>query len=167
MPRWHTKKYVLCKGKKFDPSALTLHYTHSPYSSSVLLLQTWNEDKMLNGKLKGKDCLENLGADGGKALQYISRNQHQLDTLFLVCLLGVNASICFRRYSPIFRRPCTDAIWCNYVRRIVLTACRLRFHSNLHVVNTHSTYVITPNSICAEPPEDGRVTSETCRGIDS
>jgi hypothetical protein len=25
-------------------------------------------------------------------------NQHQLDTLFLVCLLGVNASTCFGRY---------------------------------------------------------------------
>jgi hypothetical protein len=47
----------------------------------------------------------------------------------------------------------------------VLTTCRL--HRNLHVVNTHLTYVITPNSICAEPPEDGRVTPETCRGIDS
>jgi hypothetical protein len=53
-------------------------------------------------------------------------DQHQLDTLFLVCLLGVNDS-----------------------------------------VNTHSTHVITPNSICAEPPEDGRVTPETCRGIES
>jgi hypothetical protein len=45
-------------------------------------------------------------------------NQHQLDTLFLVYLLGVNASTCFGRYSPIFRRLCTDAIWCNYVRRM-------------------------------------------------
>jgi hypothetical protein len=45
-------------------------------------------------------------------------NQHQLDTLFLVCLLGVNVSICFGRYSPIFRRLCTDPIWCNYVRRM-------------------------------------------------
>jgi hypothetical protein len=44
-------------------------------------------------------------------------NQHQLDTLFLVCLLTVNASTCFERYSPIFRRFCTDDIWCNYVRR--------------------------------------------------
>jgi hypothetical protein len=30
-----------------------------------------------------------------------------------------------------------------------------------------TTHVITPNSICAEPPEDGRITPETCRGIDS
>jgi hypothetical protein len=28
-------------------------------------------------------------------------------------------------------------------------------------------HVITPNSICAEPPEDGRVTPKTCRGTDS
>jgi hypothetical protein len=49
----------------------------------------------------------------------------------------------------------------------VLTACRLRHHRNLHAVNTNSTHIITPNSICAEPPEDGRVTPETCRGNDS
>jgi hypothetical protein len=45
-------------------------------------------------------------------------NQHQLDTSFLVCLLGFNASTCFGRYSPIFRRLCTDDIWCIYVRRM-------------------------------------------------
>jgi hypothetical protein len=49
----------------------------------------------------------------------------------------------------------------------VLTAFVLRWNRNLHVVNAHPTYVITPNSICAEPPEDGRVKPETCRGIDS
>jgi hypothetical protein len=37
----------------------------------------------------------------------------------------------------------------------VLTAC------------THPTHVITPNSICAEPPEDERLILETFRGIDS
>jgi hypothetical protein len=62
-------------------------------------------------------------------------NQHQLDTLFLVCLLRVNAG-------------------CGGYR-------------NRHAVNTHRTHPITPNSICAEPPEDGRVTPETCSGIDS
>jgi hypothetical protein len=36
----------------------------------------------------------------------------------------------------------------------------------LPAVNTHPTHVITLNCICAEPPEDGRVTLETCRGID-
>jgi hypothetical protein len=41
------------------------------------------------------------------------RNQNQLDTLFLVRLLGVNASTCFQRYSSIFRRLCPDAIRCN------------------------------------------------------
>jgi hypothetical protein len=46
-------------------------------------------------------------------------NQHQLDTLFLFCLWRVNASTCFGHYSPIFRRFCTVAIWCNYVRRIL------------------------------------------------
>jgi hypothetical protein len=40
-------------------------------------------------------------------------------------------------------------------------------HRNLHAVNTQPPHAITPNSICAEPPEDGRVTLETCRGIDS
>jgi hypothetical protein len=45
-------------------------------------------------------------------------NQHQIDTLFLVCLLGVNAGTCFERYSPILSRLCTDVILCNYVRRM-------------------------------------------------
>jgi hypothetical protein len=43
----------------------------------------------------------------------------------------------------------------------------LQLHCDLHAVNTHPTHAITPNSNCAEPPEDGRVTPETCRGIDS
>jgi hypothetical protein len=38
----------------------------------------------------------------------------------------------------------------------------VQFHLNLHVVNTQASHVITPNSIFAEPPEDGRVTPETC-----
>jgi hypothetical protein len=49
----------------------------------------------------------------------------------------------------------------------VLTTCRLRFHCNLHAVNTHPRHAVTPNSNCAEPHEDGRVTPETCRGIGS
>jgi hypothetical protein len=46
------------------------------------------------------------------------RNEHQLDTLFLVCLLEFNASTCFGRYSPIFTRLCADVIWCNCVCRM-------------------------------------------------
>jgi hypothetical protein len=38
-------------------------------------------------------------------------NQHQLDTVSLVCLLRVNASTCFGRYSPIFRGLCTGGVW--------------------------------------------------------
>jgi hypothetical protein len=49
----------------------------------------------------------------------------------------------------------------------VLTTCRLRWNCNLHAVNAHPTHAITLNNNCAEPPEDGRVTPETCRGIDS
>jgi hypothetical protein len=45
-------------------------------------------------------------------------NQHQLDTLFLVCLLIVNASTCFGRLLPIFGRLCTNAIWWSCVRRL-------------------------------------------------
>jgi hypothetical protein len=45
----------------------------------------------------------------------------------------------------------------------VLTVCRLWWNA----VNTHPTHVVTPNSNCAEPPEDGRVTLETCRDIGS
>jgi hypothetical protein len=51
-------------------------------------------------------------------------NQHQLDTLFLVCLLRVSASTCFGRYSPIFRRLCTVAIWCNCVRKMCVGGVR-------------------------------------------
>jgi hypothetical protein len=32
-----------------------------------------------------------------------------------------------------------------------------------HAVNKHPTHAITPNSNCAGPPKDGRVTPETCR----
>jgi hypothetical protein len=66
------------------------------------------------------------------------RNQHQLDTLFLVCLLGVNASTCFERYSPIFRRLCTVANWCNYVRRMCVDCVQVAvdlFYRNLHVLH--------------------------------
>jgi hypothetical protein len=41
----------------------------------------------------------------------------------------------------------------------------LQWNCNLHAVNTNFTQEVTPNSICAEPPEDGRVTPETCRAI--
>jgi hypothetical protein len=94
-------------------------------------------------------------------------NQHQLDTLFLVCLLRVNASTCFERYSPIFRRFCTVAIWCNCVRGMCVDRVQVAVNCNPHATNTHPTHAIAPNSNCAEPPEDGRVTLETCRGIDS
>jgi hypothetical protein len=40
-------------------------------------------------------------------------------------------------------------------------------HHNLHMVNTHPMHVIAPNRIWADPPEDGQVTPETFRGIDS
>jgi hypothetical protein len=43
----------------------------------------------------------------------------------------------------------------------------LWFHRNLRAVNTHPTHAITPHSNCAEPSEDGHVTPETCKGIDS
>jgi hypothetical protein len=49
----------------------------------------------------------------------------------------------------------------------LLAVCRLRYHHNLHTANTHPTHEIAPNSNCVEPPEDGRVTPETCTGIDS
>jgi hypothetical protein len=40
------------------------------------------------------------------------------------------------------------------------------WNRNLHAVHTHPTHALTPNSICAEPPEDGRVPPETSRCID-
>jgi hypothetical protein len=47
----------------------------------------------------------------------ILMNQRQLDMLSLVSLLRVNACTCLGRYSPIFRKLCTVALWCNCVRR--------------------------------------------------
>jgi hypothetical protein len=44
--------------------------------------------------------------------------------------------------------------------RCVLAACELAFYA-------HLTHAITPSSFCAGPPEDGRVTPETYRGIES
>jgi hypothetical protein len=57
-------------------------------------------------------------------------NQNQTDTLFLVCLLGVNASTCFGRYSPIFRRLCTVAIWCNYMHRMCVDYVQVAVEPN-------------------------------------
>jgi hypothetical protein len=42
-------------------------------------------------------------------------NQHRLDTLSLVCLLAVNASVASVVTRP-STRLCTDAIWCNQGR---------------------------------------------------
>jgi hypothetical protein len=96
-------------------------------------------------------------------------NQLQLDTLFLVYILKVNASTCFGRYSRIFRGLCTEAIWCNCVRRMCVVCVPVVVVPDRHVDagNTHTTHTITPNSICAETSEYGRVTPETSRGIDS
>jgi hypothetical protein len=44
----------------------------------------------------------------------------------------------------------------------MFTVCN-EFHRDRHAV----THVITRNNIGAEHPEDGRVTPEICRGIDS
>jgi hypothetical protein len=58
----------------------------------------------------------------------------------------------------------------------VLTECRLRLVRRMCVdcvqvavepQPARSQHTVTPNSNCAEPPEDGHVTPETCRGIDS
>jgi hypothetical protein len=49
----------------------------------------------------------------------------------------------------------------------VITCVGCVWNRILHAVNTQPPHVITPNSICAEPPEDWRVTPETYRSIDS
>jgi hypothetical protein len=59
-------------------------------------------------------------------------NQHQPDTVYYFLSLFIKSQ-------------------CLYMFR----ACRLRYHRNLHTVNTHPTHAVTPNSNCAEPPEDG------------
>jgi hypothetical protein len=82
-------------------------------------------------------------------------NQHQLDTLFLVCLLGVNAFTCFGR----FRIICSSSG--GATRYTPPEDEQVMRNRNLHALNTHPTHAITPNSNCAEPPEDWRVTPET------
>jgi hypothetical protein len=57
-------------------------------------------------------------------------NQHQLDTLFLVCLLRVNAFTCFGRYASIFRGGCTVAIWCNCVRSMCVDCVQVAPNAN-------------------------------------
>jgi hypothetical protein len=66
-------------------------------------------------------------------------NQHQLDTLFLVCLLGVNVSIYFGRYSPFFRKLWSDAVRCNYVRRICVDYVQVVVEQQ-HARSQHTSY---------------------------
>jgi hypothetical protein len=66
-------------------------------------------------------------------------NQHQLDTLFLVCLLGVNASTCFGRYSSIFKRLFTDAIWYNYLRRMCVDYVQV-LYENFFITEFRKVY---------------------------
>jgi alpha-N-acetylglucosamine transferase len=58
---------------------------------------------------------------------------------------------------------------CLYMFRALLVHLQEALKCTMY--NTYFQYlslqhVITPKSICAEPPEDGRVTLEICRGID-
>jgi hypothetical protein len=41
------------------------------------------------------------------------------------------------------------------VRRMCVDYVYVGVKPHLHVANTHPTHVIIPNSVCAEPPEDG------------
>jgi hypothetical protein len=75
-------------------------------------------------------------------------NQHQSYTLSLVYFIKGQCFYFFRA----FLGPRLEA---------------LGWSRHRHAVHTHHMHAITPNSICAEPPGDGRVTPETCRGIDS
>jgi hypothetical protein len=79
-----------------------------------------------------------------------SRNQHKLDTLFFVCLLGVNASTYFGRYSPIFRRLCTDAMWCSYVRRMCVDYVQVAVQPQLARTGLRYSKVLSDNK-CQVP----------------
>jgi hypothetical protein len=57
----------------------------------------------------------------------ILMSQHQLDTLYLLCLLRVDASTCFRHYSP---------------------------SSGGSAQMLFGVIAIARNNICVEPPED-------------
>jgi hypothetical protein len=65
-------------------------------------------------------------------------NQHEFDTLSLACLLTVSASTCFGRYSPIFRRLCQDATWCNYVRRMCVDCVQVAVEPQTERRNLHN-----------------------------
>jgi hypothetical protein len=78
---------------------------------------------------------------------WLLMNQHQLYTLFLVCLLSVNVSICFGRYSPIFRRLCTVAIWCNYVRRMCVDCVQVAVRNLIFALHVYLFHLSTCISV--------------------
>jgi hypothetical protein len=66
-------------------------------------------------------------------------NQHQLDTLSLVCILRVNVSTCFGHTHP-SSGGCAQLLFGVIVCvGCVLTACWLHWNHNQLAVNTHST----------------------------
>jgi hypothetical protein len=57
--------------------------------------------------------------------------------------------------------------WKNYESTEPLLKTLLCLHCNLRVVNTHPALIITPTSICAQPPKEGQIMPKICRGIGS
>jgi hypothetical protein len=54
-----------------------------------------------------------------RASCYSSKSNTNLIHFFrFLILVGFNASTCFGRHSPIFRRPCINVTWCNCLRKM-------------------------------------------------
>jgi hypothetical protein len=81
-------------------------------------------------KITGKDEKRNKGSKSNTNLIHFYK--------FLV-LLGFNASTCFGRHSPILRRPCTNATWCNYVRKMCVGGAWVGV---LHQRDTPPTHIL-------------------------
>jgi hypothetical protein len=87
------------------------------------------------------------------------------------CGTWVSAVWCFVDHASWYINESTRT-WYNFLSLFIRSQCLYMFRAllanrNMHAVNTHPTHVITPNYICAEPPEDERVTPKTCRGTGS
>jgi hypothetical protein len=116
-----TQKYSYCVGDWRTSFLQERHNRRSDNAENEAMKQNVKQRQIAEENNKnGKKKEMKRHIKGNEASEKVTTlmNQHQLDTLFLVCLLRVNASTCFGRYSPIFRRLCTGAIWCNYVRRM-------------------------------------------------
>jgi hypothetical protein len=79
-----------------NPDMLTSVLLDQPQENLHKLIHTWHSTARFNSQ----------------------SNTNLIHFLNFLVLMGFNASTCFGRHSPIFRRPCINATWCNCVRKM-------------------------------------------------